>query len=328
MSCSSPLQPRCSCATMPLNSSLVLSYFLLAAYLPMGDLRYLCFVVTALLYGAIVLLNSSIIAVICLRRSLHRPVYLFLCSLFANELYGSSALFPFLLLQLLQELHTVAPPFCFLQIFCLYTYAHVEFCNLALMSYDRYLAICCPLLYNSRMSPSKALLLIGAIWCYSFLKFMVTLSLNVRLQLCSNVIDSLYCHNYLVAKLACADATVNNVYGLVGTVLTVLVPLAPTVVSYLRILRVCRSASPKARHKAAATCVPQLVSLLNFSFGCCFEILQSRFNNTALPAGLRVALSLYFLLIPPLLNPLMYGLQMSNVRRSCKEVLLRCVGTK
>ncbi|XP_075871033.1 olfactory receptor 4B13-like [Nelusetta ayraudi] len=313
---------------MPLNSSSVFSYFVLAAYLPAGNLRYLCFAATALLYGAIVLLNSSIIAVICLRRSLHRPVYLFLCSLFANELYGSTALFPFLLLQLLQELHTVTPPLCFLQIFCLYTYAQVEFCNLALMSYDRYLAICCPLLYNSHMSPSKALVFIAAVWCYSFLKFVVTLSLNVRLRLCSNVIDSLYCHNYLIAKLACTDATVNNVYGLVGTVLTVLVPLAPTVVSYLRILRVCRSASPGARRKAVGTCAPQLVSLLNFSFGCCFEILQSRFDRAALPAGLRVALSLYFLLIPPLLNPLMYGLQMSHIRWSCKEVLLRRVGTK
>lgn len=314
---------------MPLNSSLVFSYFLLATYLPVGDLRYLCFAATALLYGAIVVLNSFVIAVICLRPSLHRPVYLFLCSLFANELYGSSALFPFLLLQQLQDLHTVAVPFCFLQIFCLYTYAQVEFCNLALMSYDRYLAVCCPLLYNSRMSPGRALVLIAAVWCYSFLKFVITLSLNVRLQLCSNVIDSLYCHNYLVAKLACADSTVNNVYGLVGTMLTVLVPLGPTVVSYLRILRVCRSASPQARHKAAATCTPQLVSLLNFSFGCCFEIIQSRFDNTALPPGLRVALSLYFLLIPPLLNPLMYGLQMSNIRRSCKDVLLRLrVGTK
>lgn len=312
---------------MPLNSSSVFSYFVLTGYLPVSDFCYLYFAATALLYSAIVILNSSIIAVICLKRSLHRPAYLFLCSLLANELYGSTALFPFLLRQLLEGLHSVVVPLCFLQVFCLYTYAHVEFCNLALMSYDRYLAICSPLLYNSRMSSGRALILIATIWCYSFLKFLVTLLLNVRLKLCSNTIDSLYCHNYLIAKLACVDTTLNNIYGLVGTVLTVLVPLVPTVVSYVRILRVCRSASPRARHKALGTCVPQLVSLLNFSFGCCFEILQSRFDS-ALPAGLRVLLSLYFLIIPPLLNPLMYGLHMSQVRRSCKEVLLSCSWTK
>ncbi|XP_019128576.2 olfactory receptor 11A1-like [Larimichthys crocea] len=303
---------------MMLNSTL--SYFILGAFLNVGNLRYFYFMITALVYLVIIIVNTSLIVVICMNRSLHEPMYIFLCSLFMNELYGSTGLFPFLLIQILSDIHTVSASFCFLQIFCLYTYAHVEFCNLAVMSYDRYLAICCPLQYNTRMTSNKAVIFIAVVWLYSFVKFMITLSLNIRLTLCGNIINSLYCHNYLVVKLACSDTKVNNIYGLFGIVLTVLVPLLPILFSYMTILKVCFSGSRQMRQKAVSTCTPQLVSLLNFSFGCSFEILQSRFDMTGVPGGLRIFSCLYFLIIQPLLNPIMYGLQMSKIRHTLKHI--------
>ncbi|XP_031166337.1 olfactory receptor 11A1-like [Sander lucioperca] len=302
-----------------LNSTL--SYFILGAYVYVGTLRYFYFIITAMLYILIVITNTFLIVVICMNRSLHEPMYLFLCSLFVNELYGSTGLFPFLLVQILSDIHTVSAPFCFLQIFCLYSYGSVEFTNLAVMSYDRYLAICYPLQYNTRMTTNKAVILIMVIWLYSFVKFLITLSLNIHLTLCGNTINSLYCHNYLVAKLACSDVKVNNIYGLFGIVLTILVPLLPILFSYMKILKVCFSGSKQTRQKAVSTCTPHLTSLLNFSFGCCFEILQSRFDMTSVPSVFRIIFSLYFLIIQPLLNPVMYGLQMSKIRNTCKHVL-------
>ncbi|XP_063762589.1 olfactory receptor 10A6-like [Eleginops maclovinus] len=302
-----------------LNSTL--SYFLLSSYIHVGYLRYLYFMITALLYIVIVVANTALIVVICVNRSLHEPMYLFLCSLFVNELYGSTGLFPFLLLQILSDIHTVSAPLCFLQIFCLYTYANIEFCNLAVMSYDRYLAICYPLQYNTRMTSNKAAIFIILVWLYSFVKFLITLSLNLRLTLCGNTINGLYCNNYLVVKLACSDTQVNNIYGLFGTILTILVPLLPILFSYIRILRVCFSGSKQTRQKAVSTCTPHLVSLLNFSFGCGFESLQSRFDMSGVPSVLRIILSLYFPIMQPLMNPVMYGLQMSRIRNICKHVL-------
>ncbi|XP_063762980.1 olfactory receptor 10A6-like [Eleginops maclovinus] len=303
------------------STSLTVSYFILGAYLHVGYLRYLYFMITALLYIVIVVANTALIVVICVNRSLHEPMYLFLCSLFVNELYGSTGLFPFLLLQILSDIHTVSAPLCFLQIFCLYTYGGIEFCNLAVMSYDRYLAICYPLQYNTRMTSHKAAIFIILVWLYSFVKFLITLSLNLRLTLCGNTINGLNCNNYLVVKLACSDTQVNNIYGLFGTILSVLVPLLPILFSYIRILRVCFSGSKQARQKAVSTCTPHLVSLLNFSFGCGFLILQSRFDMSGVPSVLRIILSLYFLLMQPLMNPVMYGLQMSRIRNICKHVL-------
>ncbi|XP_042269260.1 olfactory receptor 11A1-like [Thunnus maccoyii] len=303
---------------MTVNSTL--SYFIFSTYIHIGTLRYLYFMLTAMLYTVIITANTSLIVVICMNRSLHEPMYLFLCSLFVNELYGSTGLFPFLLVQILSDIHTVSASFCFLQIFCLYTYANVEFFNLAIMSYDRYLAICCPLQYNTRMTSNKALIFITVIWLYSFVKFLITLSLNIRLPLCGNIINSLYCNNYLVVKLACSETKVNNIYGLFGVVLTVIVPLFPILFSYMKILKVCFSGSEQTRQKAVSTCTPHLASLLNFSFGCLFEILQSRFDMSSVSSVLRIILSLYFLIIQPLLNPIMYGLQMSKIRNTCKHL--------
>ncbi|XP_033933957.1 LOW QUALITY PROTEIN: olfactory receptor 10A6-like [Pseudochaenichthys georgianus] len=271
--------------------------------------------ITAIVYIVIVVANTSLIVVICVNRSLHEPMYLFLCSLFVNELYGSTGLFPSLLVQILSDIHTVSAPLCFLQIFCLFTYVNIQFCNLALMSYDKYLAICYPLHYNTRMTSNKAVIFIILIWLYSFVRFMITLSLNIRLTLCGNIINSLYCNNYLVVKLACSDTQVNNIYGYFATVLTIFVPLFPILFSYLRILRVCFSGSKQTRQKAVSTCTPHLVSLLNFSFGCGFEMFQSRFDMSGVPSVLRIILSLYFLIIQPLMNPVMYGLQMSKAKK-------------
>ncbi|XP_033933980.1 olfactory receptor 10A3-like [Pseudochaenichthys georgianus] len=303
------------------STPLTVSYFILVEYLNIGYLRYLCFTITAMLYIVIVVANTSLIVVICVNRSLHEPMYLFLCSLFVNELYGSTGLFPFLLVQILSDIHTVSAPLCFLQIFCLHTYGSIEFSNLTVMSYDRYLAICYPLQYNTRMTSNKAVILIILLWLYSFVKFTITLSLNFRLTLCGNTINGLYCSNSLVVKLACSDTQVNNIYGYFTIALSVLGPLFPILFSYMRILRVCFSGSKQTRQKAVSTCTPHLVSLFNFSFGCSFEILKSRFDMSGVPSVLRIILSLYFLLIQPLMNPVMYGLQMSKLRNICKHVL-------
>ncbi|XP_034404978.1 olfactory receptor 11A1-like [Cyclopterus lumpus] len=304
---------------MKVNSTL--SYFILGAYEHVGNLKYLYFMLTAMLYIVIVIVNISLIVVICMNRSLHEPMYLFLYSLFVNELYGSSGLFPFLLVQILSDIHTVSAPLCFLQIFCLYTYVNIENCNLAVMSYDRFLAICYPLQYNTLMTFNKAVIFIAVIWFYSFVKVFITLSLNIRLTFCGNIINSLICRNYLVVKLACSDTQVNNIYGLFGIVLTILVPLLPILFSYMRILKICFCGSKQTRQRAVSTCTPHLASLLNFSFGCFFEIIQSRFDMTNVPRLLRIILSLYFLIIQPLLNPIMFGLQMSKIRNTCKRIL-------
>ncbi|XP_070685383.1 olfactory receptor 10A6-like [Pempheris klunzingeri] len=303
------------------------SHFTLAAYSDTGLFKYLLFLMILFYYLVIVGANVLLVVVICVNRSLHEPMYLFLCSLFVNELYGSTGLFPFLLLQILSDTHTVPAPCCFLQIFSVYLYGNVEFTNLAVMSYDRYVAICCPLQYNTRMTSKKVTVLIAVIWLLPFSVVFVTTSLAASLQLCGNIINKVYCDNHSIIKLACHDTSVNNIYELVAASLVVYVSVSVIFYTYMQILKVCFSGSKQTRLKALSTCTPHLASLLNFCFGVSFEILQSRFNMSSVPPLLRIFLSLYFLTCQPLFSPLMYGLSLSRIRTVCKSLLLTSVGT-
>ncbi|XP_037321106.2 olfactory receptor 4E2-like [Pungitius pungitius] len=305
---------------MMLNSTQV-SYFTFGAYFDLGLFKYLLFMISMCFYVVTICTNLLLIVVICMNRSLHEPMYLFLCSLFVNELFGSTGLFPFLLVQILSDIHTVSYSSCYLQIFCLYTYANVQFYNLALMSYDRYLAICYPLQYNTRMACNKVIMLIALTWLFPLLNIVIMISLSASLQLCGNIIDRLFCDNFSVVKLACSDTTATNIYGLMYTFI-VLFGLAILIFyTYLRILRVCLSGSKQTRQKAVSTCTPHLASLLNFFFGCFFEIAQGRFDMKRAPFFLRIFLSLYFLTCQPLLNPLMYGLNLTKIRIICKSLV-------
>ncbi|XP_039635001.1 olfactory receptor 11A1-like [Perca fluviatilis] len=302
------------------NSTQV-SFFTLSAYFDTGVFKYLYFLIIISVYMLIICANLLLIVVICMNRSLHEPMYLFLCSLFVNELYGSTGLFPFLLVQILSDIHTVSAPFCFLQIYCVYTYVCVEFCNLAVMSYDRYLAICYPLQYNTRMTSNKVAMLIALTWLFPFLAIVVLISLSAPLKLCGNIIDKVYCGNYSIVKLACADTRVNNIYGLCYTVISIIIPLLLILYTYMKIFKVCFSGSKQTRQKALSTCTPHLASLLNFSFGGSFQIIQSRFDMSSVPNMLSILLSLYFLTCQPLFTPVLYGLKMSKIRMICKRLV-------
>ncbi|KAF7199154.1 olfactory receptor 10A6-like [Nothobranchius furzeri] len=307
---------------MAMNFSQV-SYFTFSAYLDIGPLKYFVFVLVLILYVLIIGCNVLLIVVICVNRTLHEPMYMFLCSLLVNELYGSTGLFPSLLIQLLSDVHTISAPLCFLQIVCIYMYANVEFYNLAAMSYDRYLAICHPLQYKTLMSLNMIVRLIVLSWCLPLFYVIILTSLSASSQLCGNIIDRLFCNNYYVVKLACSNTTASNVYGLVYT-FTVPIGLAVLIVyTYMRILRVCCSGSGQTRQKAVSTCMPHLVSLLNFSFGCFFEVSQGRFDMSYVPHILRIILSVYFITCQPLLNPVLYGVQLRKIRMSCKTLFFR-----
>ncbi|XP_046903667.1 olfactory receptor 10A6-like [Hypomesus transpacificus] len=256
------------------NSTLFIS-FVLSAYKNVGLLKYLYFTIISVMYIAIVFANTMLIVVISMERKLHQPMYLFLCSLFVNELYGSAAVLPFLMVQVLSDTHVVPAHYCYLQIYVIYTYASIEFCNLAAMAYDRYVSICYPLQYHVIMTSNRVFMIIMLVWIYSLIKFSIGLSLSSSLTLCGNILDKVYCDNYLLVKLACSDTTVNNYYGLFGTFLSVAVPLVPISFSYIKILRICLRSSKETKQKAISTCTPHLASLINFTFGCWFEILQS-----------------------------------------------------
>ncbi|KAM9710591.1 olfactory receptor 10J5-like [Menidia menidia] len=297
------------------NSSKLNSYyFQLTLFRDFGLLRYLFFVVCLLIYAFIICSNVVIILTICLEKSLHQPMYVFICCLCFNSLYGSAGLFPRLLMDIMSDIHLISRPACFTQLFVFYTYASCEMTILSITAYDRFVAICRPLHYHSRMTFRKVVGLIIFAELYPTIAIGYCLSLTAGLPLCGNKVNRPYCTNWPVVQLSCVDTTLNDIVGRMVAVTTVFAPLSFVLYTYLRILLISRKNSSEFRGKALRTCLPHLITFVNFSLSLFCEIFLSRLDGDQINTALIVFLSLEFLVIPPIINPLVYGLKLPLIK--------------
>ncbi|XP_027146984.1 olfactory receptor 51L1-like [Larimichthys crocea] len=297
------------------NDSLNPDYFQLTLFSDHGSLRYLFFSLCLLIYMTIISANIVIILAVCLEKSLHQPMYMFISFLSLNSLYGSAGFFPRFLMDILSDTHFISRPSCFAQIYVIYTYASYELTILGIMGYDRLVAICQPLHYHSKMTLRLVRNLLMFAVLYPVFAVGSCLYLTVRLTLCGNKLHRLFCTNWPVVQLSCVDTTLNNIVGRVLTVITVFIPLFFVLYTYLRILLVCRRSSSEFRGKALQTCLPHMVTFVTYSFSLFCELMLSRYNTDEISPFVVVVLSLEFLIIPPINNPLVYGLNLPQIRR-------------
>uniref|UniRef100_A0A8C2DSC6 Odorant receptor, family E, subfamily 126, member 7 n=1 Tax=Cyprinus carpio TaxID=7962 RepID=A0A8C2DSC6_CYPCA len=266
--------------------------------------RFVFFSFTVLFYPLMVFCNVTVIFTIISYKKLHEPMYVFICNLCINALYGTAGFYPKFMYDLLAEDHVISYSGCMIQIFVIYSFALCEISTLTVMAYDRYVAICRPLEYHSVMTNQKVLEWI----------------LFSRLTLCGSTIEKLYCEIWAVAKLSCFSITVNNVFGY--TVIFVYIGHGVLIYfSYFHLIRNCLK-SIEGRHKFMQTCVPHLLSLINVTIAFLFDVLYSRYGSKNVPQGVRNFMALEFLLIPPILNPLIYGLNLTAVRQ--QVIRLNC----
>lgn len=285
----------------------------LSDYNGMEGLKPMYFCIFLILYATIVAENVALIGVVYCEKTLHKPMYWLLCNLAVNGLYGSTALLPAVLRNILSHSYEISLPFCQTQIYAIHTYAITEFTILAVMSYDRYVAICYPLLYHAIMSQRIVKIIVFS-WLYPMLAFLIVLIFTLQLRFCERTIEKVYCVNYALVKLACTDTSIANIVGPLSVALYTLPQLIMIFYSYAHILRICALSFNKSKFKALRTCTPHLLAIINYAIGCFIEISQSRFNVSHLPYQTRLFLSLYFLIFPPVLNPAIYGLSIQLIR--------------
>ncbi|XP_034741173.1 olfactory receptor 6N1-like [Etheostoma cragini] len=198
---------------MKSNNSLNPLYFQFTLFADFGPLRYLFFSLCLLLYMTIVSANVVIILTVCLEKSLHQPMYIFISCLSFNSLYGSAGFFPRFLMDLLSDTHLISRPLCFIQIYVINTYLSCEMTFLSIMAYDRFVAICQPLHYHSKMTFKMVTHLVIFAALYPVFAMGFGLYLNIRLPLCGNKLNRLFCSNWPVVQLSCVDTTLNNIVG-------------------------------------------------------------------------------------------------------------------
>ncbi|XP_073330467.1 olfactory receptor 51B5-like [Pagrus major] len=276
--------------------------------------RFTLFFLTLLCYCMILLVNISVIVTIIMDKNLHEPMYILLCTFCMNGLYGTTGFYPKLLWDLLSPVHVISYSGCLFQAQVIYSFALSELSILSVMAYDRYVAICRPLEYHSVMSKQRLVKLACYSWITPFCVMGINVFLTSRLILCSPYITRLFCVNWIIVKLACfpAETTINSIVAYITIVIYVFHG-SFIVCSYMYLIKTCVN-SIENRAKFMQTCVPHLTSLLTFLVTILFDVLNIRFGSKDLPQALQNFVAIEFLVIPPLMNPLIYGFKLTKIR--------------
>ncbi|XP_072547217.1 olfactory receptor 4E1-like [Salminus brasiliensis] len=274
--------------------------------------RHIYFAFGLLIYIFTLFVNVTLVITIVLDKMLHEPMYLFICSLYINGICGATSFYPKILADLLSDTHFISYTGCLAQTFTIYWYCFCEFLCLTVMAYDRYAAICKPLEYNSIMTHQKVVKLLLFTWILSLLESSFGAVLTVRLPLCGKDIDKIYCSNWEIVKLACTSVIVNNVYGYV-LMFSHVSQAVFIIVSYIRIIRASMQ-SKTQRTKFMQTCLPHLITLTNFTLSIIFDVLYARYGKSQELQAVRNILGMEFLVVPPILNPIIYGIKITQIR--------------
>ncbi|XP_037542810.1 olfactory receptor 7G1-like [Nematolebias whitei] len=265
-------------------------------------------------YSAILFVNVALIFTVILEEKLHSPMYIFLCNLCFNSLCGTAAFHPKFLFDLLANTYVISYTGCLLQVFFIYSYASTDFSILAVMAYDRYLAICRPLQYHVIMTKQWVVFLV----CFSRLVPSICLSVGViltaTLTLCGSHIDKLYCDNWSVVMLSCHSTMSNNIFGYC-VILLYFLHAVYIICSYVQLVKFSLKYQD-CRKKFLQTCTPHLFCLVNVTAALFFDLMYGRYGSKYLEQSLKNFMAIQFLIIPPLLNPIIYGFNLTEVRRS------------
>eukprot|EP00079_Xenopus_tropicalis_P032458 XP_017946229.1 PREDICTED: olfactory receptor 4C6-like [Xenopus tropicalis] len=257
------------------NESNSSTSFLLLGLLEMERFPHVYCYLCILAYTFIILLSSMIVLVILTEESCRQPMYILICTVILNGMFGSSTFFPKLIMDLLLSSTKISRTGCLLQVLCVTTYTIFEVSSLTVMAYDRYLAVCHPLHYVYLMTNEKALKFIGGAFIFSFTSVLIAVLLSARLPFCGTRIKNIFCDNMSLVILSCVDTSANTLYGTVSTTLFLAFTLVMIAYSYLRIFMVCLKVSKEACEKAIHTLVTHLMNFSIFLIGVFFILFDT-----------------------------------------------------
>ncbi|XP_068115005.1 olfactory receptor 5AP2-like [Hyperolius riggenbachi] len=302
-----------------MNKSTVME-FILAGLTNKTELRIPLFFLFLLVYITTVISNTGIVTLTIANRHLHKPMYFFLSNLSLVDLIYSSSVTPRMLRDLLHENRTISFVGCALQMYFFGSFATIECLLLGVMAYDRYVAICSPLLYRINMSDILCLRMVVAAYFGGLVNALVHTVLVFQVNFCrSNIIDHFFCDLPPLYKLSCSDVSINVTILILLAGLVTMSGLILILISYANIvLAILKIQSSQGRHKTFNTCTSHLTAVSIFYGTVLF--MYFRPSSSYAPQQDRVASVFYSILIP-MLNPLIYSLRNSEVQVAVKSSL-------
>ncbi|NWI11317.1 O52M1 protein, partial [Crypturellus soui] len=267
------------------------------------------------MYFLAVLGNVTVLLLVAMEQNLHLPMFYFLSMLAALDLVLTTSTMPKLLSIFWLQSHEIVFEGCVVQMFFIHGFSAVESGVLLAMAFDRYLAICRPLHYWAVLTSSTiAKLFLAAV--VRGLGLMAPLTCMVSsLSYCGpRVVAHSYCEHMAVVKLACGDTRPNNIYGLTAATVVVGSDSILIAASYTLILRAVMGLSSKeARLKSFGTCSSHVCVILLFYMPGLFSFYAQRWGRS-IPEHLHILVADLYLLVPPMLNPLIYGMRAEPIR--------------
>ncbi|XP_029471698.1 olfactory receptor 1361-like [Rhinatrema bivittatum] len=295
------------------------SNFILLGLVPIREPRIALFVAFLLMFLITLLGNIVIIAVIHLSFQLHTPMYFFLSILSAIDICFISVTVPNMLKNLISDSKSISYSGCLTQVYFFISFAGTECFLLAVMAYDRYVAICSPLQYTLVMNQRLCHYLVAGSFLGGFLKSLLHTLLLLRLSFChSNIINHFFCDLTGLYKLSCSDTSLNELMIFIEGPFTLIVPFIIIMLSYCRIiLTILKMSSSEKRHKAFSTCSSHL-TVVTLLYGSTI-IINVRPSSAYSPEKDRVAAVIYSVLTP-MLNPFIYSLRNNEMKAALRTI--------
>ncbi|XP_005380131.1 PREDICTED: putative olfactory receptor 52P1 [Chinchilla lanigera] len=268
-----------------------------------------------LLFVLTLLGNSIITVTIKLEPSLHQPMYFFLSMLAVNDMALSSSTALKMLGIFWLDDHWIDFDVCLAQMYFIHTLCIIESALLVAMAFDRYAAICIPLRYTTILTTSVVIKM-GLVGISRAILMVLPCPLLIkRLPYHAKyIISHTYCEHMAVVKLASASTSINRAYGISVALSVMILDLGLIATSYIKILQtVFRLSSQNSRSKALGTCAAHVCTILVSYTPALFSFLTHRIGKKV-PPSVHVIFASVYLLVPPTVNPLVYGVKTKQIR--------------
>ncbi|XP_006865403.1 PREDICTED: olfactory receptor 8S1-like [Chrysochloris asiatica] len=294
------------------------SEFILLGLSADTQIQGLLFVLFLVIYLLTVMGNIMMLVVIKADTQLHTPMYFFLGQLSFLDLCHSSVTVPKLLENLLSEKKTISVKGCLTQVFFVFATGGTESCLLAVMAYDRYVAITSPLLYGQIMSTQLCVGLVWGSWGLAFLDALINILVALNLDFCEGQsIHHFSCELPSLYPLSCSDVSASFTVLLCSSFVHFFGNLLMIIFSYVRIISAILSiSSATGRNKAFSTCFSHLTAVIFFYGSGFLRYLMPNSGSTQ-----ELIFSLQYSVITPMLNPLIYSLKNKEVKAAVRRIL-------
>nr|XP_012328080.1 olfactory receptor 2T4 [Aotus nancymaae] len=264
--------------------------------------------------------NAFLIFLIHSDAHLHTPMYFFISQLSFMDMVYISVTVPKMLLDQVMGVNKISAPACGMQMFLYVTLAGSEFFLLAAMAYDRYMAICHPLRYPVLMSNKVCLFLASGCWFLGSMDGFMFTPITMTFPFCgSREIYHFFCEVPAVLKLSCSDTSIVEIFMYLCCVLMLLFPVTIIASSYLCILlSIHRMNTAEGRKKAFATCSSHLTAVILFYGAAIYTYMLPSSYHTP---EKDMMVSVFYTILTPVLNPLIYSLRNKDVMGALKKML-------